>query len=205
MAAEPHDPHGRIGYGRYGRYTPLALALVLIVSVVLIGRYQGGADGPTTGIGRLVGKPAPDVTLTTLDGTPLRLADLRGDVVVLNFWASWCVPCWDEATAFQAVHEEASRAQEPLTVIGVGVRTDSPDGAAAFVRDLGLTYPIGRDTATEAPGLGPIQLAFGIPETYPNTVFLRPDGVIDDVHLGPLDADQIRDGIDAARTAAGAT
>jgi thiol-disulfide isomerase/thioredoxin len=130
------------------------------------------------------------VTLTRFDGTPLRLADLRGSVVVVNFWASWCDPCRREAPAFQSASD--------AVIVGVGLKNDQDDDARAFVAELGLTYPIGRDTGGDNPSRGPIELAFGIDPFYPTTIFIRPDGVIDAVHVGELDADAIRAGIEAA-------
>ena len=198
-AQDREGDHGRIGYGRYGRYTPLALAVLLVLSLGLIGLARRGPDGPTQRPADLAGELAPDLTLTLLDGSPLRLADLRGSVVVLNFWASWCAPCREEMPVLQAFSEETARAGEPVTVVGVGVRTDQDAAARARVRELGLTYPIGRDTATDRPGIGPIELAFGIPPTYPSTIFIRPDGVVDRFHLGTLTAEQLRFAVDEAR------
>ena len=195
------DAHGRIGYGRHARLTPVALAALLILGVAVIGVRQRGLDVPMAQPGRLAGERAPDVSLTLLDGTRLRLADLRGSVVVVNFWASWCRPCRDEAPLLQALSDEAARAGEPTVVVGVGVRTDKDADARAFVRELGLTYLVGRDTATSAPGRGPIEVAFGIPSAYPSTVFIRPDGVVDRYHLGPLTADQLRAAVAVARGA----
>ena len=198
---DPDGAHGRIGYGHYARFTPVALAALLILSLGAIGLRQRGSDAPAVWAARLTGEPAPDVTLTLLDGTPLRLADLRGSVVVLNFWASWCRPCRDEAPLLQALSDEAARSGEPTVVVGVGVRTDNDADARAFVRELGLTYPIGRDTATDAPGRGPIELTFGIPSAYPATIFIRPDGVVDRYHPGPLTAEQLHAAVAEARGA----
>lgn len=204
---EEEGDQGRIGYGRLGRFTPLALAALLVVAVAAIGFARRGAEEAPRGDGgptadRLVGAPAPDATLTLLDGHPLRLADLRGSVVVLNFWASWCAPCRDEMPLLQELSVEAARTGEPVAVVGVGVRTDRDDAARALVHDLGLTYPLGRDTATDEPGFGPIQRAFALPDFLPATVVLRPDGVVDRLHLGPLTAEGLREAVDAARTAA---
>ena len=190
LAEAPGEDHGRIGYGRYARFTPLALAALLVVGLAAIGLAQRDLDArPPVPI---VDGPAPDVTLTRLDGTPLRLADLRGSVVVLNFWASWCVPCRDEMPLFQQYSEAAARTGEATVVVGVGVRTDHDADARTLVERLGLTYPIGRDTMTEEPGVGPIERAFGVPSAYPSTVFIRPDGAVDRLHLGPLTAEQLR-------------
>ncbi len=196
---ESDAAHGRIGYGRYARYTPLALAALLIAGLGLIGLFQGADETGAPRPAAIVGKAAPDVTLTLLDGTPLRLADHRGEVVVLNFWASWCEPCKEEMPLFQAYSDEARRQGEATTIIGVGIRTDHDADARAFVRDLGLTYPIGRDTNTDEPGRGPIERAFEVPNAYPTTLFIRPDGIIDRVHLGPLTAGQLREAVEAAR------
>jgi hypothetical protein len=85
----------------------------------------------------------------------------------------------------------------PATIIGVGVKRDNNDNALAMVDRLGITYPIGRDTAGNNDTLGPITQAFGV-DTYPATVFIRPDGTVSAVVFGPLTEDSARDYIDNA-------
>src|SRR5213592_2594290 len=88
-AGEPVLDHGRIGYGKYARYTPLGLAALIVIALLAIGVAQRRPSAGGDQVGRLVGKPAPAATLTLLDGGSLRLSDLRGSVVALNFWAAW--------------------------------------------------------------------------------------------------------------------
>jgi cytochrome c biogenesis protein CcmG/thiol:disulfide interchange protein DsbE len=199
--ADSEPEHGRIGYGRINRFSPLLLGALLLAALGVIYWAQQGRSGDdaTDAPARLDGEPAPDVTLTLLDGTPLRLAELRGKVVVLNFWASWCAPCRSEMPLFEQYTKQAASDGEATVIVGVGVRTDVDADARALVRRLGLTYPIGRDDVTDAPGLGPIQQAFGVPEAYPSTIFIRPDGKVDRFHLGPLTDAQLRAGIAQAR------
>lgn len=198
---EPGTAHGRIGYGRYGRLTPLALAALMALGLAVIGivQWRSSSEPSPPRPGQLPGTAAPAVELTLLDGTPIALADLRGSVVVMNFWASWCEPCREEMPILQALHEEATASGERTVVLGVGIRTDTDADARAFVKRLGLTYPIGRDTATEQPGIGPIERAFGLTALYPSTVIIRPDGAIDRLALGQLTAGQLRQAVDQAR------
>lgn len=197
---ETMPEHGRVGYGRFGRYSPLLLGLLLVVVIALIWWVQRDSV-PAATIGTLTNQPAPDVTLTLLDGTPLRLDDLHGKVVVLNFWASWCAPCRREMPELQAFWEQIKQSGEQTAIVGVGVRTDHDQDARALVAQGGFDYPIGRDTNTDAPGLGPIEVAFGVPEAYPSTVVIRPDGVVDRYVLGPITPESLRSLIDAARQA----
>src|SRR5215212_4132388 len=90
LADDPDDAetdHGRVGYGRIGRYSPLALGLVLALVVAGIWWTQRDPGPGAASLGQLAGDPAPDVTLTLLDGTPLRMSELRGNVLIVNFWA----------------------------------------------------------------------------------------------------------------------
>lgn len=117
----------------------------------------------------LLDRPAPDFSLA-LFGTEetLRLSNLRGKVVVLNFWASWCPPCRQEAPTFERVW----RAYQDRGVVFVGVDIwDSDAEAAKFLQEFGITYPTGPDPN------GAIAVDYGltgIPETY----FITRDGMI---------------------------
>jgi cytochrome c biogenesis protein CcmG/thiol:disulfide interchange protein DsbE len=206
LADDPEDAatdHGRVGYGRIGRYSPLALGLLLALVVAGIWWTQRDAPPGAASLGQMAGEPAPDVTLTLLDGSPLRLSDLRGQVVVVNFWASWCEPCRAEMPELQAYWDAARLAGERTTIVGVGIRTDVDKNARDLVAAGGFTYPIGRDTNTDQPGIGPVEAAFGVPSAYPSTVVINPDGIVDGFHLGPLTAERLRWLVDEARTGSG--
>lgn len=201
LADDPEQPpgeHGRVGYGRLGRFSPLLLGLLLLAALGGIWWSQQSAP-PVSSPGRVAGEVAPDMTLTLLDGEKLALTDLRGEVVVLNFWASWCAPCRQEMPELQAYWNEAQRTGEATTIVGVGVRTDTDANARAVVKDGGYTYPIGRDTDTDQPGIGPIEAAFGIPSAYPATIIIRPDGIVNQYHLGPLNREMLRLMVEDAR------
>ena len=108
----------------------------------------------------LVGQPAPTFNLTLFDGSVLRLEEQRGKVAFVNFWASWCVPCREEAPALEA----ASRAYRPRDVvfIGINIQDKEPD-ARAFVDEFDITYANGIDHGSRiAMDYG----VYGIPETF---------------------------------------
>ena len=108
----------------------------------------------------LIGKPAPPFALTLFDGNALRLGDLRGNVVFLNFWASWCVPCREEAPAL----ETAWQAYRPRGVVFVGINIqDKEQDARAFLDEFSITYANGVDPGSKiAVDYG----VYGIPETF---------------------------------------
>ena len=196
---EDEDPfeHGRVGYGNYAKYTPLLLAIGIIAVIGYIGWQQYRPDDDLPRAGVLIDQPAPDWSLTLLDGSTVSGADLAGRAVVLNFWASWCAPCEQEMPELEKLSAQLTADGDPATIIGVGVKRDNNDNALAMVDRLGVTYDVGRDTAGENPTLGPVTQAFGV-DSFPATVFIRPDGTISAIVFGPLTQDSARDYIDAA-------
>lgn len=87
-----------------------------------------------------LGRPVPDFTLPDLAGRLVRLADLRGQkAVLINFWATWCVPCREEMPTLERLYRER---RGVLEVLGVSLDTVGPAKVRAFTRELGLTFPI---------------------------------------------------------------
>jgi cytochrome c biogenesis protein CcmG, thiol:disulfide interchange protein DsbE len=184
---------GRIGYGRYARFTPLGLALVIVAVVTAVWWSRSNSGSDTGVVGGFSGRQAPDVTLTTFSGNTVRLLDLTGSVVVINFWAEWCAPCKEEMPVFQEVYEQTLITREPVVFLGVDLKSDREENALRLIEDLGITYITGHDSGGDDPLHGPIQQAFGIPESYPVTIFIRPDGTIDTLRVGAIGIDELRE------------
>jgi thiol-disulfide isomerase/thioredoxin len=124
--------------------------------------------------------PGPDgspTALVGLDGQPIRLADLRGKAVWINFFASWCPPCQSETPV---VRDIADRYRDRgLEVVGVSVQESSPDNVRAYAQKYQLGYTIGADS------LGAIYNAYRL-RGIPTSFFLGPEGAIHAIVNGPL-------------------
>ena len=131
----------------------LLAAIFIFATVVGLQLMARNATQPTSG-------QAPDFELTTYTGDAFRLSDLRGTVVVLNFWASWCVPCRDEAPVLQSLWERYR--DRGVILVGVGY-ADIESDALAFIAEFGITYPNGPDIGTRISDTYNIQ---GVPETF---------------------------------------
>ena len=141
--------------------------------------------------------PAPDFTLTTLDGAQIRLSSLKGRVVVINFWASWCGPCRQEAPILERVWQEYK--DKGVVVIGVAY-TDTEANAKAFLQQYGSTYPNGLDIGTKISEMYNIQ---GVPETFiidraGNITQFFKIPFVDDPAQNIYGSRQLTDAIDAA-------
>lgn len=132
----------------------------VFVVILALGLSRANQTQPKSG-------PAPDFELTLFEGyagnagsNPVKLSDLKGKVVVLNFWASWCIPCAEEAEDLQAVYEQ----YRDKDVVFLGVDwTDIEGDALNYLKRFGITYANGPDLGTR---IGPRYRLTGVPETY---------------------------------------
>ncbi len=128
---------------------------------------------------------APDFTLTGYDGRSVTLSQLRGKVVIINFWASWCVPCREEA----AYLEETWRKYQDQGVVFIGVDyADTEKEARAYIQEFQITYINGPDLGTRISQAYNIK---GVPETF----YVDKDGQLRGQTIGPLKAPQLDDKI----------
>jgi cytochrome c biogenesis protein CcmG/thiol:disulfide interchange protein DsbE len=119
---------------------------------------------------------APDFTFTTFEGETISLADLKGKGVVLNFWASWCDPCRDEAELL----ESAWRREQENGIVFIGLDyLDQEPAAKEYLAEYAISYPNGPDLQSQAARRYGIK---GVPETY----FITPEGEIVQTVIGPI-------------------
>lgn len=159
------------GSGKWGWVAKTAAVLGVVALLALLGwglvRAQAGPK--TSGL-------APDFTLQTFDGESITLSDFRGQVVVINFWASWCPPCRDEAPYLERTWREYQ--DQGVVFIGVDYVDTDPE-ALAYIEEFDITYPNGPDARTEISQAYQIQ---GVPETF----FVGVDGTLRGAKIGPL-------------------
>jgi thiol-disulfide isomerase/thioredoxin len=120
-----------------------------------------------------VGAVAPDFRLQDLNGASVSLGDLRGQVVVLNFWATWCGPCQAEMPMIQESYNDGE-----FAVLAINF-DESIDKVQGFVNEISLSFPVLLD-----PG-GKIQELYRV-RGYPSTYFVDADGVIQFIHIGEM-------------------
>lgn len=127
-----------------------------------------------------VGAPVPTYGATTIEGDSIELASMKGNVVLLNVWATWCIPCRREVPELQALHQQYE--SKGLRVWGVSVDAGEAEAdVAAFARDFHMTYTILRDPAERVLSIFRIQ---GVPASY----LIDRDGVVRWRTLGPFKA-----------------
>lgn len=143
---------------------------------------QSLVQNPSTrAVGLEVGNLAPEFQAITDSGETIALADLRGQIVLLNFWATWCGPCRVEMPAFE--QQFRARAKDGFTILAVN-NAEPLDAVRDFRAELGLTFPLALDPS------GAIQTQYGV-FSYPTSLLLDRDGVIIARHFGMLTADQL--------------
>lgn len=165
----------------------LLFGAIVVAALALQGcandeQAEAGADAALAGPVR-EGMPAPDFTLTSLDGASVSLSDYAGRPLVVNFWASWCPPCREEFPALMRARQ--AHLEDGLEVLGV-TYNDQPEQARAFVEDSGAAWPILSDPEHVAwDAFSPV----GPPTSY----FVDRDGVVQRVHIGAVNDEQLAD------------
>lgn len=171
---------------------PLWLWLVLIIVIAGVALIGWGLAN-NTGARPEVGDPLPTFELTLYDGygyqgkTTVSSADFEGKVVVVNFWASWCLECTYEAADLEAIWQ--AYGPDDVVILGVAY-LDEPNPSLNFLSRFGLTYPNGADFGSTLSD--DVFYITGVPETF---VF-SDGGVLAATFIGPVEADQLRAVID---------
>jgi cytochrome c biogenesis protein CcmG/thiol:disulfide interchange protein DsbE len=154
----------------------LLLGVALLTTIAVIAIVVG--TRPDDSFGK--GKSVPNVAGTTLDGQPLNLASLRGHPVVINFWASTCVPCRDEFPLFRTKMTE--HADAGLVIVGV-LTNDSAENGRAFAAQFGATWP---SVADPDATIKNAYRVVGLPQSF----FVDRSGILRSIQIGEVrDAD----------------
>jgi len=172
----------------------LPVAVVAVLGGLFVFGLLRGAPDRDIPSNRL-GQPAPQFVLPLYEryqpefGETLRLADVLGQPLVVNFWASWCLPCYDEAPVLQEFWE----AYQQRGVQFIGIQTqdrDRRDEGRSFLSQFSLSFPNGIDNDS---AISVDWALYGVPETY----FIDRNGVIAFRHIGPVTADVMTEHLEA--------
>ena len=138
-----------------------------------ISSNEEAGDGET---GLAIGNMAPDFELTTLEGETAKLSDYRGQIVFINFWATWCPPCRAEMPDMEKLYQDMD-----LEILAINLTESERDeeGVAAFVKDFGLTFPIPMDVNSEVADAYQVQ-------AYPTSYMIDSSGRIQFVARGAM-------------------
>lgn len=162
------------------------MAAVLPIALLLVVAVGWAATSGLLTPALRVGDRAPEFALADLDGNPVRLSDYAGQPVLVNFWASWCVPCVEEFPILQGSLD--AHADAGLVVIGIVYR-DRSEAARAFADQMAAEWPMAID-----PGEAVAQ-AYGVlgpPESW----IIGPDGIVASRQIGPYTAEELEAQLD---------
>ncbi len=141
-----------------------------VVAIGLLAASGGGSDL----------EPAPDIVLPNFEGEIVRLSDFEGQGLVVNYWASWCLPCLVELPGFEEVYQDR---KGEVAFLGINL-ADDPSRALSVAADTGITYPLAVDVdASSFEAFGGFAM--------PTTVFIDSDGYVVEMFSGPLTSSEL--------------
>lgn len=177
----------------------LTLLSVLSIAVLLVacGGKEGNQQSSSTSssssssLGAQAGKvrdvgpkPVPELTLETMDGRSINLAQQDGRVLIINFWATWCAPCRKEIPDLKALHSDLN--EEGLTVIGIALDRKGREVVKPYVQNQDINYPI----VVDAEGVSEAEL--GPIHGLPTTLVVNAEGQITKRVIGIFPVDQMK-------------
>lgn len=162
---------------------------LLIGAVVFFGLPSFSAPAGTPAVASeaapITGAPAPDFTLNNLKGQSITLSSFSGRPVLINYWATWCIPCKDEMPAIEAAYQKHK--SEGLVVLAVDADEGLPE-VTAFVESLGLTFEVLMDPGLTVSDLYRVR-------AYPSSFFVGRDGVIATLQIGTMSEAQLAENL----------
>tara|TARA_B100002003_G_scaffold93387_2_gene87114 strand:- start:1854 stop:2909 length:1056 start_codon:yes stop_codon:yes gene_type:complete len=174
--------YGGVGMAKAGLvlgYISLLFTVGLWVTAILAPDSDISSNGGTR-FEQWVDEPAPDFSVTTLDGKEVTLSDLMGRRVIVDFWATWCPPCIKEIPHFIRLANE----HDPIELTIIGISDEPESKLRQFAQKEGINYLIASDELNFAP----YNKITGIPTTF----FIDGDGIIRDIHVGYMSYNEIR-------------
>ncbi len=163
------------------------LGILVWASTQTGGRAGGMGVNTEFGVAEVERELAPEFSLVLQDGTEATLSDLKGKVVLVDFWASWCAPCRQEAPVLQQTYLEYAGAD--VEFLGVNI-WDLPDNAATYVEQFGISYPNGVDED------GRIAIDYGV-QGIPEKFFIDRNGQIRQKFVGPIRESALKETLDS--------
>jgi peroxiredoxin len=162
----------------------IVIGIMLIAGPAFLSSRLALESGMQSGMPK-EGEPIPDFDLPTLDGRRVRLSDLRGSPVLINFWATWCAPCKQEMPLI--VEQYNWNKGKGLRVLAIDtLLNDNLDDMRAFVKQFNMNFDVLVDETDAIAGGWEV---LGLPTTF----FVKPDGTVAKVHVGQLTADQLKE------------
>jgi cytochrome c biogenesis protein CcmG/thiol:disulfide interchange protein DsbE len=159
------------GLWRVGRYVVAVLAFGVVAAAWHFGTRQSGGIRPAS-----ERREVPELVMAQLDGGTWRMSEHRGQVLLVNYWATWCGPCWEETPGLIRLSRELG--PKGLAVVGVAIDEGKADKVEKFVKDFGVPYPVVRPERLS-------QMEYGM-EGVPTTVLVDRQGRVAKTYVGAV-------------------